>query len=165
MNRTRIVVSVAALALAGALLLRAPGPGVSAPTARPERPRPRMPAAPASSAPSVAAPVRDVFRYSDPDDGGGAEPSSGAGEDLTVLAPPPALEPAAPPSAAPEGPRLVGIVRQAGALKAVVSVEGEVVVARVGERAGPYVVASVDEDEGVRLVDEAGTAVVLPPPR
>jgi hypothetical protein len=156
----RVVVSAAALALAGALLLRAPGPGVSAPPARPEPRPPRAPAAP-SSAPSVAAPVRDVFTYSDDD--GEAEPSATAAEGPAVLAPPPPLDPAPTPPAAFEGPRLVGIVRQAGAVMAVLSIEGEVVVARVGERAGPYVVASLDEDEGVRLVDEAGSAILLPP--
>jgi hypothetical protein len=162
MNRMRVAVSVAALALAAALLLRPPVPGSSAPPARTERRPVSPPAEPAPSTSAIAPPARDVFTYSGEDDAGRAEqPAMDDGDAMTLAAPPP-LDQAVAPSV-PEGPRLVGIVRQAGTLKAVLSVEGEVVVLRAGERAGSYRVASVDEDEGVRLVDEAGTTVVLPP--
>jgi hypothetical protein len=158
----RVAVSMAALALAGALLLRPPAPGASAPPPRLERRPARTPAGPAPSPPPIAAPARDVFTYAAEDEGEAPPMDEG---DLTTLPAPPPLAPPPLEPAAPEGPRLVGIVRQAGTLKAVLAVEGEVVVLRAGERAGPYRVASVDEDEGVRLVDDAGPTVLLPPPR
>jgi len=65
----------------------------------------------------------------------------------------------------PEGPRLVGILRQGGALKAAISVDGEVVVVRAGERAGAYTVLAIDEDDGVRLSDASGAALTLAPPQ
>lgn len=157
----RVAVSVAALALAAALLLRPAAPGASAPPPRTEQ-RPARPAA-APSAPAVAAPARDIFSYSSEDEGGLSGPvAAGDGDAATLSAPPPLHEPA--PPAAAEGPRLVGLVRRAGTLKAALFVDGEVVVVGPGDRAGGYRVVAVDEEEGVRLVDEAGTMVTLPPP-
>jgi hypothetical protein len=59
----------------------------------------------------------------------------------------------------------VGIVRQTGALRAALSVEGELVVVRVGERAGPYTVLSIDEENGVELREASGATVTLPAPQ
>jgi hypothetical protein len=62
---------------------------------------------------------------------------------------------------APEGPRLVGIQRQGGVLKAAVALGGDVAVLREGESVDGYTVVAIDEEEGVRLRDAAGTAVTL----
>jgi ethanolamine utilization protein EutA (predicted chaperonin) len=75
-----------------------------------------------------------VFRYSD-----GARP-----EDVRTEAIAPAGAVSAPTANAE--PRLVGLVRRAGALVAALAIDGEVVLAGPGETAGGITVLSVDED-------------------
>jgi Tfp pilus assembly protein PilP len=69
----------------------------------------------------------------------------------------------APAIAPPEEPavRLVGLVRKAGVVKAVLKVRGETVVVAAGEAAGDYRVLAIDDD-GVRLQAKDGTTVMLP---
>jgi hypothetical protein len=151
----------AALALAGGLWLRQAAPGASArpadvaekPAVSAERPR---------SAPPVPPPARDIFEYAQEPEDEPALPALPAAP-AVALPPPPSLAESAPP--ADDGPRLVGLVRQAGALKAALSVDGEVVVVGAGERAGAYAVLAIDEDEGVRLADASGATLTLAPPR
>jgi hypothetical protein len=159
MNRTRAAAAAAALLLLLALLFRQGAPGASArpPDAVEREPRPRfVPSAPAPIAP----PARDVFRYVGADDDGATSPLQP--EDVPPPSAPPSLADAAPAAPAlPEGPRLVGIVRQAGVVKAAVAVSGEIAVLREGESVGGYTVLAIDEDEGVRLRDAAGTTLTL----
>lgn len=103
----------------------------------PEAPRTRAPAARPGPAPRPdPAGLRNVFRYSD-----GARPEVVRAEEI---APPRAAS--EPPASA--GPRLVGLVRRAGALVAALAVDGEVVLVSPGETAGGITVLSIDE-EGV----------------
>lgn len=159
MNRTRAAAAGAALVLLLALLFRQGAPGASArPPDHVERdaPRPQMAFTPAP----VAPPARDVFRYVGRDDDGGAVPPF---EDAVPPSPPPSLADATPPLApAPDqGPRLVGILRQGGVLKAALATSGEVVIARAGEMVDGYSVVSIDEEDGVVLRDPSGTPVTL----
>jgi len=164
-NRTRAAAAGAALVLLLALLFRQGAPGASArPPDAVEREAP-APQAAFTPAP-VAPPARDVFRYVGRDDDGGAAPAPF--EDAAPPSPPPSLAEAAPSTApAPDqGPRLVGILRQGGVLKAAVAIGGEVVIARAGETVDGYSVVSIDEEDGVVLRDASGTPVTLSaPPR
>jgi hypothetical protein len=159
-NRPRLALLAGALAVAGAISLRLTEPGASARPADVVAPPAATPVAPRHTAP-VPAPARDIFEYvSDPDEGESGPPR--IARPAVVLPAPPSLASSAPP--VPEGPRLIGIVRQGGALSAAIVVDGEVLVVRAGERAGPYAVLAIDEDEGVRLGDPSGATVVLTPP-
>jgi hypothetical protein len=158
-SRARVAVLAVAMVLAGALLLRQLAPGASARPAE-ARDGTASPPAPLQSLPPVPAPVRDIFEYVR-----GEDPESPPPVRLTqaaTLPAPPSLAGVEPPP--PIGPRLVGIVRQGGVLRAALSVDGEVVVARAGERAGPYTVEAIDLDDGVRLRDASGTTLILAPP-
>jgi hypothetical protein len=59
---------------------------------------------------------------------------------------------------------VAGLIRRGGELKAALVVEGEVIVAGKGERAGGYTVVDVDDETGVRLRGPDGEEIVLPPP-
>ena len=159
MSRARVALLAVALALAGVLSMRPAAPGASArPAEVVESPAARVPEP--RHTPPVPAPARDIFVYTrEPD----AEPPPRVVAPAVVLPAPPSL--AAPAPLVPEGPRLVGILRQGGALKAAISVDGEVVVVRAGERAGAYTVLAIDEDDGVRLSDPSGAALTLAPPQ
>jgi hypothetical protein len=69
----------------------------------------------------------------------------------------------ASPSAAPPGPRLVGLVSRGGRTLAALSADGEVLLAGPGETAAGVTVLAVDED-GVRVrrADGAEETLVLP---
>jgi hypothetical protein len=97
--------------------------------------------------------LRDVFRFAD--EVSRARPAPGAVA--------PRLQPVPAPPPAPEGPRLVGLVRKRGQLAAALAVDGEVVLALPGEWAGNVVVLSVAED-GVRVRLRDGTERELLPP-
>jgi hypothetical protein len=161
-SRTRVALLAAVLALAGGVLsLRLYAPGAAArPADVPAREA--APVAAPRNTPPVPPPVRDIFQY------------SRAEEEETVprrVAPVAPVALPAPPSLAasglpvPEGPRLIGIVRQGGALKAAIAVDGEVTVVRIGDRAGAYTVLAIDEDDGVRLSDPSGATLTLAPPQ
>ena len=147
-------VLLAAGLLAGAVVLRVrsePSPA-AAPTSPP---RPAQPVAAGAAAGETAVDIdrlRDVFRFAD-------EVSP---ERLTRDAVAPRLQPVAPPPA-PEGPRLVGLVRKQGRLAAALAVDGEVVLALPGEPAGGVTVLSVAE-EGVRVRLRDGSERELLPP-
>ena len=161
MSRARVSLLAVALALAGVLSLRPAAPGAAARPADPvEKPAVAVPEP--RSTPAVPAPARDIFVYTHDPDEAPARPIRSLAP-AVALPPPPSLADSTPP--APPGPRLVGIVRQGGALKAAISLDGEVMVVRVGERAGVYTVLAIDEDEGVRLGDPTGAALTLAPPQ
>ncbi|HEY3120709.1 MAG TPA: hypothetical protein VGL15_08800 [Vicinamibacteria bacterium] len=71
---------------------------------------------------------------------------------------PMAPSPSAPPV------KLIGLLRQGRALKAVLQVRGEVLIVAAGGEAGDYEVVSIDEDRGVRLRGRGGEEWTLPPP-
>lgn len=121
-----------ALVLAG----RADRPS-AAPSDRPASPpAPRINAEPSDPAVEKAArPLRDLFRYAD---------EAPAAVPRSVV---PVTRPEAP-TATPEPPvRLVGLVRQAGGLRAVVAIHGELVLLRPGETAEGWTLIAVDEGE------------------
>jgi hypothetical protein len=62
---------------------------------------------------------------------------------------------------APAGPRLVGLVRRGGVVRAAFAVDGEVVLAGPGEAVGGLTVIAADE-EGVRVRREDGREETLP---
>ncbi len=87
--------------------------------------------------------ARDPFRFADE---GAVAPTP------TALATPrPFEEPAAPARV-----RLVGLVRRAGMLRAALVVDGEVVLASVGDTVSGFRVLSLDEDAGIRVRDPQG---------
>jgi hypothetical protein len=156
--RARVAMTVAAAVLLGAVLIRQTSPGAAARPAG-DRPAPAPPAVNTTPGP-VLPPARDVFRYTRPD--AEARPALAAPRpaDMALTAP----EPLAPPAeAAPAGPRVIGIVRQGGRLRAAVSVDGETLVVKEGDRAGGYTVVSIEE-EGVALRDAAGNTLRLSTP-
>jgi hypothetical protein len=59
---------------------------------------------------------------------------------------------------------VAGLIRHGGELKAALVVEGEVIVAGKGERAGGYTVLDVDDETGVRLRGPDAEEMILPPP-
>ena len=65
------------------------------------------------------------------------------------------------PEPAPERVRLVGLVRRAGVLRAVVVVDGAVVLASAGDTVGGFRVLSLDEEGGVRVRDPEGLEATL----
>lgn len=150
--------AAAGLFVVALVWLRVAGPrAASQPPPAAARPSPTR-ALPAPGWPSV--PPRNPFEYAE------------------APAPPPARVPrepprsAAPSSALPEIARapsapavkLIGLLRQGGALKAVLQVHGEVIVAVAGGEAGDYEVLSIDEERGVRLRGRGGEELTLPPP-
>lgn len=150
------VVLVAVLG-AGILFALAWSPAVITPVAPPDRPRAAT-AGSASTVPSGTAPgrVRDVFVYDEPAPAPFVPPRL----PLPEVSVPPPLE--LPP---PSPVALVGFVRQGGAVRAAVSIRGEVTVLAKDESAGGYVVVEIDEDRGVTLRDPDGAAITLAPPR
>ena len=148
-------VLLAAGLLAAAVALRArseasPAPAPSSP------PRPAQPVAARAAAGEAAVDIdrlRDVFRFAE------EVPQGRSARDAVA----PRLQPVATPPPAPEGPRLVGLVRRRGRLAAALAVDGEVVLALPGEPAGGVTVLSVAE-EGVRVRLRDGSERELLPP-
>jgi hypothetical protein len=58
---------------------------------------------------------------------------------------------------------LVGFLRGPSGLEAVLSIEGEIVVGRVGQVVEGYSVLAVDEDQGVKLRDPSGQELSIAP--
>ena len=125
-------------------------------------PRPagqRTPRPLASGAAPVASPelpdlagLRDVFRFADEREAGGAPAVR-----------PPELERAPRPAPTPSGPRLVGLVRRSGRLVAALTLGGEVELAGPGESAaGVTVVAVSDDSVRIRNADGSESTLVLP---
>lgn len=145
----RLLAVVAIGLLAAALLMRDLGGGAPPPLP-PPRARPARPIrSTATPAPVV---TRNVFEF-----GPRAVPEA------APRPAPPATPTLAPAIAPPEEPavRLVGLVRKAGVVKAVLTVRGETMVVATGEAAGDYRVLAIDDD-GVRLRAKDGTVVTLP---
>ncbi len=130
------------------------------PSAAPSDPRPSamLPVPTVNPEPSVpegetpARPLRDLFRYADEAAAAGRAP-------VVAVARPPA------PTTAPEPPvRLVGLVRQAGGLRAAIAIRGEVVLLRPGEAAEGWTLVALDEAEA-RLRGPDGHEETVPVPQ
>lgn len=115
-----------------------------APRRSPAAPPP-TPAAATDLTADHGVPARDLFVYAD--DELAQRPA------LIVLETPPAPTPAATPE--PPAVRLVGLVGRAGRQRAALAMNGQVLVAGVGDAAGDVRVLAIDEDRGVhvRLAD------------
>jgi hypothetical protein len=153
------------LALAGAALLsvvaltRGAGRGAPpAPKPLAEAARPRGTNAAVSSRSTTETPLlsRDPFEYAD--DRGSL--SRGPAEDGSRIGDRPVIAPSSPK---PEPVRLVGLIRRDGALRAALSIEGQVEVLGVGDEAEGYRVISIDEDVGVRLRGPDGLERAIAP--
>jgi hypothetical protein len=153
----RVALTVAALVVLAAALIRQTSPGASARPAEGRRPSP--PPRAEFTPGLVAPPARDVFRYTGSGDAETAASARGASVGAELVAPP-ALS---PPPSAPKGPRLIGLLRRGGVLLAALWVDGETLVVGEGGSAGGYTVVAVD-DEGVTLRDAAGSTVTLSTP-
>jgi hypothetical protein len=149
--------ALAIVALA-ALLARGTGRGAAwAPFPPPARPVAARPPSLPSPPPARRNPSRNLFEYVD---------------DVAVPAPTAKWTPPLPPSAGTKPPapspspavRVSGLIRRSGEVKAALVVEGEMIVAGKGERAGAYTVLEVDDETGVRLRGPGGEEMVLPPP-
>jgi hypothetical protein len=151
MTRRVLPGMLVALTMVAVVLLSIPPTRVEAPPAS----RPRPAGAPSTSATAdPAAPVvrRDLLRY-----GMVSTPTAPpvATRAPTVAAVTPAPEATAPPV------KLVGVVRKGGSLRAAVAVDGEVVLAVVGQTVGGYTLVSIDPDEGVALTGPDGQRTTL----
>jgi hypothetical protein len=153
-----VAVAAAGLVVTALVWMRAWGRSAAS-QAPPVRPRPAAAGpAPASAWPAV--PPRNPFEYAESPQPGAMEPRPAAPRAPT---PPATLAETARP---PGGPavKLIGLLRQGKALKAVLQVQGEVVVVAAGAEAGDYEVLSIDEERGVRLRVRGGGELTLPPP-
>ncbi len=148
--RTRLVVLAAALVFAVIQLSRESGRAVAPLPGEPDQRSFATPAAPKVPVSPSPMPFRDPFRFLDEEPL--ARPSPGP---ANLVARPPSPEPA------PARSRLVGLVRSAGGLRAVLVLDGEVVLASAGDSVGGFRVLSLDEDEGVRIRDPEGLEAVL----
>ena len=146
--KARGLVAVAVGLLAAVVLILDIGGGAPPPPV-PPRARPARPIR-SGSAPLPAS-TRNVFEYAPRPT---PEPTSRPAAMAPSLPPDVARPEAAPPV------RLVGLVRQAGVMKAALSVHGETMVVGMGETAGDYRVVAIDED-GVRLRAADGTTITL----
>jgi hypothetical protein len=156
--RVRLLIATLGILALAALVARGTGRGAAwAPFPPPARPVAARPPNLPSPPPTRRTPSRNLFEYAN-----------------EVVGPAPAArwEAPRPPSAGPEAPapspspavRVAGLIRRGGELKAALVVEGEVIVAGKGERAGGYTVVDVDDETGVRLRGPDGEEIVLPPP-
>ncbi len=148
------VVATALLSAAVALTRAARGPASppAATTLATQRVAPpaRVAAVPGAAAAPEPSQLRDVFRYADqPQPLAAPREGPRAGPDPLAVASP-----------APEGPRLVGLVRRSGRLLAALAVDGAIRIAAPGESAGGITVLSVSDD-GVRIRRADGTEARL----
>ena len=161
----RLLAAAVGLLVLGALLLRGSGRGAAWTPFPPAPARPGLvtprPARPPRAEATPREPSRNLFQYAD---GAAAGPAS--------VPPAAAMAPRARQSASPAPPavltpaplRVAGLVRRGGELKAALVVDGEMLLAGKGERAGGYTVLAVDDEAGVRLRGPDGRETVLPPP-
>jgi hypothetical protein len=151
----RLLVAALALLAVAALLIRGSGRGAAwapLPTTPAPRVAPRPPSVP--SPPVRRTPSRNIFEYAE-DRRAPAAPPAAAPPYVVAEAPAPSPSPAV---------RVAGLVRHGKELKAALVVEGEMVVAGKGDRAGGYTVLDVDDEAGVRLRGPGGEEMLLPPP-
>lgn len=150
MNRVPLAGGLAALVLGAAWLsLRPLPPGEPAPSVPLDAGR-SGPAVPRAPAPELA---RNPFEYRIARD-----PAPEAAPIPTTPTP----EPTPPPEAAePTGPRLVGFIESGGQDRVVLSVDGEVSVAAVGEEVAGVRVVAIAPDQSVTLQGPDGARRVL----
>ena len=156
--RVRLLIGTLAILALAALLARGTGRGAAwAPFPPPARPAAVRPASLPSPPPTRRTPSRNLFQYVDDV----AVPAPAA---RSAALPPPSAGLEAPSPAPSPAVRVAGLIRRGGEVKAALVVEGEVIVAGKGERAGGYTVLDVDDETGVRLRGPGGEEMVLPPP-
>jgi hypothetical protein len=148
---------IAAAVLGAAILFAlAWSPAAVTPGERPDRSRARPgAAAPAPPDSAIPARLRNVFVYEEP-----SPPAFVAGPPVDappVSVPPPLTLP--PPSPVV----LVGFVRQGDAVKAALSIHGDVSVLAKDQSADGYVVLAIDEDRGVTVRAPDGSELTLQP--
>lgn len=148
--RGRLVVLAAALVIALIQLSRESGRAVAPLPGEPDQGPFATPAPPQAPAPPSPLPFRDPFRFLNEEPLARPSPSP-----ANLVARPPSPEPA------PARARLVGLVRSAGGLRAVLVLDGEVVLASAGDTVGGFRVLSLDEDKGVQVRDPEGLEAVL----
>ena len=138
-----------AVTLVSFALGRAPAPSPT--RARAARPAeaPRLGGETSALPAADPAGIRDVFRFAD------EPPPAAHGEPAAAR-----VEGERSASDVPAGPRLAGLVRRAGRLMAVLSLDGEVELAGPGDSAAGVTVLSVGE-EGVRVRRADGTEQTL----
>jgi hypothetical protein len=149
-------VVVAAVLGAAILFALAWSPAAVTPGDHPDRsrarPGPAVPAAPDSAIPPR---LRNLFLYEEP-----SPPPFVAGPPASVApvsVPPPLTLP--PPSPVV----LVGFVRQGSAVRAALSIHGDVSVLAKDQSADGYLVLSIDEDRGVTVRAPDGSELTLQP--
>jgi hypothetical protein len=75
----------------------------------------------------------------------------------------PAGTPAAVSSPTPAPVKLLGLVQQAGGLRAALALDGDVVLGMQGETVAGYTIETIDEDSGVVLKGSDGRRIELRP--
>lgn len=148
--RVRLVVLAAALVIAVIQLSRESGRAVAPLPGEPDQRPSATPAPSLAPAPSSPSPFRDPFRFLNEEPSARPSPSPSS-----LVARPPSPDPA------PARARLVGLVRSAGGLRAVLVLDGEVVLVSAGDTVGGFRVLSLDEDTGVQVRDPEGLEAVL----
>lgn len=139
--RWRAPAAAAVLALAAVVLTRGAGPEIGTPATSP-----RLDPAGADQPVPSSELKRNPFEYAGP-------PAAAAQERAR---PAPALG-AVAPSTFPDAVRVVGFLRRGGELRAVLSVDGDVLLAATGEIVAGYRVLALDEESGVRLLAPDGS--------
>jgi len=131
-----------------------PPTGVEPPPRR-QRPKSRVaPVGPAAAAESTSGtPKRNLFEYGQ----AAAPPVMAVVEPMETAV----WTPAATATRAPI--KLVGLVNQAGGLRAALALDGEVVLGKKGETVSGYTIVSIDQDSGVVLNGPDGKTLELRP--
>lgn len=148
--RARLLLLALAIAVLAVPWSRETGRALAPPPADPKDPV--LPSPPRTMGEPTPWPAsgRDPFRFP------GSEPRA---EEPRQAVAAPADRATPPPPAHPV--RLFGLVRRPSGLKAALAMDGEVVLAAVGDNIGGFLVLSIDEEGFVRLRDRDGLEVTL----
>jgi hypothetical protein len=141
--RARLFVLAVALFVLALQWAGEPGRAVAPRPRRQESAVPEKPLPVAADEAPWPARARDPFHYELRESEG---PRSNERPRFAAASPPIAAAPEPPPRV-----RLVGLVRRAGELQAALAVDGDVVLASVGDRVLDFTVASLEEEGTVRL--------------
>ena len=131
---------------------RTPPSTVRPPSSRPARPSAARPRASAPALDLDATVRRNLFEY-------GEAPARATAVYVPVT--PTAATPMPIATAAPPPLKLVGLVQQAGGLRAALAVEGDIVLGAPGQEVAGFTITSIEEDGGVVLRAADGTTLEL----